>query len=81
MRLVRPRTKETGLYSHCRTSDAANSCYYLAWLLSQQKKHQEALAYAQRAYEGRLKVLGKDHHDTMESAQLVKGLKQLDEKV
>ena len=43
-------------------------------MLEVQKKNPEALKYAQRAYAGRLKVLGWDHENTQEANELVERL-------
>ncbi len=53
------------------SADTLETCHRLALCLVRQKKEKEALPYAQRAYTGRLKVLGRDHEDTRESNNLL----------
>ena len=50
------------------------NCYNLALCLQAEKKTAEALTYAQRAYTGRMKVLGKDHPNTLKAQKLVESL-------
>ncbi len=61
--------------------DTLTTCHSLARCLSAQDKTAEALPYAKRALEGRLKVLGKDDTLTKSSQRLVDDLMQKDAKV
>jgi tetratricopeptide (TPR) repeat protein len=54
--------------------ETLSCCVKLAWQLVRQNKRQEAMTYAQRAYAGQLKILGREHPDTQESERLVNWL-------
>jgi tetratricopeptide (TPR) repeat protein len=49
-------------------SDALNSMDVLGQVLIAQGQYPEAERYLHEAYDTRLRVLGRDHHDTAESA-------------
>lgn len=52
------------------------TCYNLALPLIRQGKLDEALAFAQRSLEGRLRLFGSDHVNVVEAAHLVRSLRE-----